>query len=210
MLWRLGQGIEFARVKAARHQVIARPFGGALNQDGRLYLNKPLGIEEIADILEHPVAKQQIFLHPCPAQVEVAILKAEVFIHLNIFIDVERRCLRRVKYIGTPGDNLNITGGQFGVLGSRRAEGNLATNPDEVVRVAVAGNDHVPAGTLKSMLATEIDIDVLRVILMNPRTPLKSIIEFTNDERAAAFDDDEEVTEYLKSRVNVASATIDE
>ena len=84
----------------------------------------------------------------------------------------------------------------------------LATNPDEVIRVAVAGNDHVPAGTLKSMLATEIDIDVLRVILMNPRTPLKAIAEFTNDERAAAFDADDEVTEYLKARANVASATI--
>lgn len=87
----------------------------------------------------------------------------------------------------------------------------MATNPIDGVRIAAAGSDHIPAGTLKSMLETEIDTDVLRVVLMNPRTPLKAISKFTDDARAEAFDGDEEVTKYLKSRANAnAPVEVDE
>ena len=78
----------------------------------------------------------------------------------------------------------------------------MANSVNETTRIEVAGSEFVPAGTLKSMLASEIDIDVLRIVLMNPRTPLKAIIEFTGDDRAKEFDGDEEITKYLKSRVS--------
>ena len=81
----------------------------------------------------------------------------------------------------------------------------MATNPEAVVRIAAAGNEHIPAGTLKSMLASETDNDVLKVILMNDRTPLKAATTFADDPRAAFFDDDEEVTEHLKARTDAAS-----
>jgi len=86
----------------------------------------------------------------------------------------------------------------------------MATNPDEIVRIAAAGNEHVPAGTLRSMLETETDVDVLRTILMNPRTPLKAIAVFTDDSRATAFDGDEEVTDFLKARISSGSSSSDE
>lgn len=79
----------------------------------------------------------------------------------------------------------------------------MATYPDEAVRIAVAGNEHVAASTLKQMLQTETDTDVLRVIIMNPRTPLKAIIQFTESPSAAAFEDDEEIETYLKGRVQI-------
>jgi len=78
----------------------------------------------------------------------------------------------------------------------------MATSPNETTRIEVAGNEHIPAGTLKQMLNSETDTDVLRVILMNPRTPLKAIQTFTSDARSDVFDDDEEITEHLKSRAN--------
>jgi len=85
----------------------------------------------------------------------------------------------------------------------------MATNPDEVVRIAAAGNDHIPTGTLKTMLSTETDNDVLKVILMNDRTPLKAVTTFADDERAAFFDDDEEVTNHLKARMDAAGGGSD-
>lgn len=82
----------------------------------------------------------------------------------------------------------------------------MAHSVNATTRIEVAGSEFVPAGTLKSMLSSEIEADVLRVILMNPRTPLKAIIEFTSDDRADVFNDDEEITEHLKSRVSAANA----
>lgn len=78
----------------------------------------------------------------------------------------------------------------------------MANHPDETIRVAVAGNPHVPVGTLKTMLEIEANEDVLRTLLLNPRTPLKAITIFTDDPRAKAFDNDEAVTEYLKLRAD--------
>lgn len=88
----------------------------------------------------------------------------------------------------------------------------MASSPNEATRVEVAGSEHVPAGTLKYMLESEADTDVLRIVLMNPRTPLKAISTFAADEeRSIVFDDDDEVTEYLKARMNANSpATIDD
>lgn len=80
----------------------------------------------------------------------------------------------------------------------------MATAEDASIRVTVAGNNHVPANTLKQMLETESDVQVLRAVLMNPRTPLKAI---TNCEQAEQFADDEQVIAHLKARVNSASAS---
>ena len=82
----------------------------------------------------------------------------------------------------------------------------MATSPDEATRVEVAGNAHVPAGTLKYMIENERNIDVLQTILMNPRTPLKAISKFVSEsDLASQFDDDIEVTDYLKNRINANS-----
>jgi len=86
----------------------------------------------------------------------------------------------------------------------------MSVSPNESTRVEVAGSSYVPAGTLKSMLQDEQDIDVLRIILLNPRTPLKAITIFTDDARANVFDDDEEITTHLKARVNISADSSDE
>jgi hypothetical protein len=119
-------------VKAAGYQVIASSFRGALNQDGCLYLNKSFGIEEIANKLYYSMAKNQILSHPRPTQVKVAILKTKVLIHLSIFVYVKRWCLGGIKNVCIPGGNFNIPGRYLGILSSRRAEGNLATDSNYI------------------------------------------------------------------------------
>lgn len=86
----------------------------------------------------------------------------------------------------------------------------MATSPDESTRVEVAGNEHVPAGTLKFMVENETSIDVLRVVLMNSRTPLKAIGKFIDENPLVSeFEDDDELTSYLASRANANSTSAD-
>jgi len=77
----------------------------------------------------------------------------------------------------------------------------MSVSVNETTRIDVGRSDHVPAGTLKRMLAIETEVDVLKVILMNPRTPIKAIIDFAAGPRAGQFEDDEEVIAYLKNRI---------
>ncbi|KKN25634.1 hypothetical protein LCGC14_0882620 [marine sediment metagenome] len=86
----------------------------------------------------------------------------------------------------------------------------MANSPNESTRVEVAGSEYVPAGTLKYMLENEQDTDVLRIVLLNPRTPLKAIGVFTDDDRATAFDNDEEVAAHLKIRANGSTGSDEE
>ncbi|MBA7662255.1 hypothetical protein ES703_70283 [subsurface metagenome] len=76
-------------MKTTGHQVIAGPFGSALNQDWCFYLNKPFSIQEIANEFHHLVTKEQVFLHPSPAQVKIAIFETESLVYFNVFIDVK-------------------------------------------------------------------------------------------------------------------------
>jgi len=78
----------------------------------------------------------------------------------------------------------------------------MSVSVHEVTRIDVGRSEHVPAGTLKQMLVNETETDVLKVLLMNPRTPLKAIIDFAGDPRARQFDDDPEVIDYLKNRMS--------
>jgi len=78
----------------------------------------------------------------------------------------------------------------------------MSVHPDESVRIAVAGSEFVPAGTLKTMLKTESDTDVLRVLILNERTPIKSITEFAGTDSATVFEDDEEIISFLKNRIS--------
>lgn len=71
---------------------------------------------------------------------------------------------------------------------------------DASVRLIAAQNPHVPSKLLTNRLRDEVDIDVVRALLMNPNLPKKSIVQFaTNDPRAKMFDDDQELIAYIDS-----------
>ncbi len=76
-------------MNTAGHQVIAGPFGGALNQDWGLYFNKPPGIEKITDEFHHPVTEEQVLLHSGPAEVKIAVTEAQALLYFNVLIYIE-------------------------------------------------------------------------------------------------------------------------
>jgi len=69
----------------------------------------------------------------------------------------------------------------------------------EVRKVAVA-NVHAPTKMLVERLKSEDDYDIIKTILMHPNFPKKQIRLFAaTDERAAQFDGDEELIDYVRS-----------
>ncbi|MBA7582722.1 hypothetical protein ES708_24659 [subsurface metagenome] len=119
-------------MNAAGHQVVARPFRGALGQNRRLYLDKALVVQEIADKLDGTIAQLQVLLHPRPPQVEVAVFQAQVFVHLAVFVDVEGRHFRGIEDFDAFGDNLDCARSQLQVFRPLLPRGDLATDPDDV------------------------------------------------------------------------------
>ena len=75
------------------------------------------------------------------------------------------------------------------------------TNPVPEVRIYAAGSDATPTKNLKEMLVAEKDIDVLTVLLMNPRVPTKALEAFMDTPEAELFDKEDEVYQYIIQRV---------
>ena len=91
LLGRLRQGVEAAGLESAGHQEISRALGRAFNQDGSLDFQKSLGVQKIADVLDHPVAQDEVLLHSRPSQVEVAIPEAQTLVGPGVVGDIEGR-----------------------------------------------------------------------------------------------------------------------
>src|SRR5204863_2715532 len=76
-LWALGQGVERARLQARRHDEVPCPFGSRGDQHRRLDLNEPLLLEAAADGAVDDGPQSEVPLHPRPADVDVAMAKAD-------------------------------------------------------------------------------------------------------------------------------------
>ena len=77
-LRRLRQRVELARVDAAGHEVVARPFGRGLGENRRLDLEKSAVAQVPARDLHEPVPQHQVLLQLGAPQVEVPVAKAEI------------------------------------------------------------------------------------------------------------------------------------
>ncbi len=91
-------------------------------------------------------------------------------------------------------------GPKFYIQQKKQFINEMSLSPEVVTRIQVAGSEFVPATILRSMLKIEEDSDVLRTLLLNPRTPMKAVEEFAQTDLAKQFDDDEEITIFLASR----------
>src|SRR5205085_10681244 len=76
---RLRQGVELSRMHPARHDVIARAFGGRVGEDGGFDLQESTLVEKATSGLLQPMPQDKVFLELGPAQVEIAMLEAELF-----------------------------------------------------------------------------------------------------------------------------------
>ena len=85
----LRQGIELAGVHARRHHEVAGTLGRRADEDRRLHLDEVAAVKEVADEDGHPVAQLQVLAHGRTAQVQVAVLHADVVAAVGLILDGE-------------------------------------------------------------------------------------------------------------------------
>ena len=117
LLGALGQGVDVARLEAARDDEVARALRGALDQDGGLDLDEAVGVVDLADRLDEAAAQQEAALHRLAPDVEVAVLEAEGLVDRRVgVVEVERRRLRLVEDPHGAGLELDVAGRELRVL----------------------------------------------------------------------------------------------
>lgn len=82
LLWGLAEGVEVAGVEAAGHEELARAFGGGFEEGGCLDFEEALLVHVGAGGVGGLVARLECLEHFGAAEVEVAVLEAEVVVDL--------------------------------------------------------------------------------------------------------------------------------
>ena len=100
LLRRLGQGVELPRIEAAGNEVVPGAFRSALDQDGGLDLEETAFVQEVPDVLDHPVPKHDSLLHAGTAKVDVPVLQTQELVHLRVIANLEWGRLRLVEHLG--------------------------------------------------------------------------------------------------------------
>ena len=114
----LGQGIEPALLHTAGYQVVAGALRGGLDEDGGLDLVEAVGIVVIAGDLDDAVAHGNGVLHFGAAQIEVAVLEAQVFLDAAAVIaDGERRGIAFGQHAQLGDIDLHLAGGDLVIDG---------------------------------------------------------------------------------------------
>ena len=94
LLRRLRKGVELARVHAGRHEVVTCAFRSGLAKARSFDVFETVSVEEIVHGLEEAALEEELLLDPRTAEVQVAVLQAEVVVFLAFFVRVvngERR-----------------------------------------------------------------------------------------------------------------------
>jgi hypothetical protein len=141
-LRRLRQRVELAGVDAARHQEVARAFRRRLRQDRRLDFPEAVGVEVLPDCDRDAVPQADVVLQARPAQIEVAVLEADVFRNRAIFGDLERRRPGFVEQADLARQDLDLAGGQFRVDRLGRAALHHARDPNHELGAEPLGDGH--------------------------------------------------------------------
>jgi hypothetical protein len=140
LLGGLRQRVELAGVEPARHQIVARALGRARDHDRRLDLDEAAVREEVADVLDHPMAQDEVALHRRAAQVEIAVGQAQPLVGLDVVADREggrvggRQDRRRARL------DLDRPGRQVRVDGALRARGDRPGHLQHVLAAHLRGD----------------------------------------------------------------------
>ena len=130
-LRRLRQGVELAVVNAAGDEVVARAFGRGARQERRLDFVEALRVEVVADGDRDVVAELDVVLHLRPAQVEVAVLEAHLFVGDVGVGGREGQRLAVVEDAQLVGDDFDFAGGDVLVDGVGVAQLDVADDGDD-------------------------------------------------------------------------------
>jgi hypothetical protein len=141
----LRQREELAVVHAAGHQVVARAFGRALGEHGRLDVDEALLVQELAHLDGHAVAQAQVLLHLGAAQVQHAVRQAHGLRQVLV-VQRERRRDAGVEHHQFVAQHLDLAAGEVGVFGAGRARAHLAHDLQaELVAHAFGDLEHLGA-----------------------------------------------------------------
>ena len=119
-------------MQPAGHQEIARALGRRLDQHRRFDLEEAALVEEVAHRLDDLVAQDDVALERPAAQIQVAVLHAQVFVNVVVFVDLKRRNRRTVEYLEILDGHLDLAGRQFRVLGAGRTAPDGPAHADDV------------------------------------------------------------------------------
>ena len=97
-LWRLGQGIKLSLVHTAGHQKIPCAFGCGFDQIRGFNINKALVGQVFPDLHGHFMAKNQFVFNWIPANIQIAILHADVLATIGFIFYGKRREQGGIQY----------------------------------------------------------------------------------------------------------------
>jgi len=87
---------------------------------------------------------------------------------------------------------------------------NLVNHPNPIVRAAAISDPMCPTGNVNDAALTEQDPTVLRAILMSPNLSIKSLEALCETDIIEQFDDDEEIENHLRVRLNLDAPSDDD
>ena len=138
-LRRLRQRVELARMHAARHEVVARPFRRGFREHRRLDFEEALFVEVLPDRHRHAVAHDDVPLHARPAQIDVAVLQPRLLRHLHVVANHEGGRLRFVEQPDLARPDLDLAGRNLGIHRFRRPMLDAAYDGDHELRAKALG-----------------------------------------------------------------------
>ena len=149
-LRRLRQRVEAAGLESRRHHEVARPFRSGAHQGRSFDLQKVALVERAAQRLGGAMAQRQVALHGGGAQVEVAVLEAQLLarfaVGAGLVADHERQGGAGAQYLEPLAADLDRAGGQLAVHHLRRAPAHGAAGGDAVLQLQVAHGGGERAG----------------------------------------------------------------
>ena len=131
LLRRLGQGVEVALMNAARYQEVASTFRRRRGQDRCRELEKAGGRHFIANGTGNRDAAHDVVVQRVPAQIQEAVLQAQVFRVVRFAKDGYRQLLGGRKNFDLGREELHLTGWQLGIDGALGTLADLAVDTND-------------------------------------------------------------------------------
>ena len=146
-LWRLREGEEVAGPRTRWHEKVPRTFRRGFDERRRFDLDEVPVRKKVTDVAHDMVAQADGVGRLRAAQIEVAILQAELLIDFRGLVDIEGWCERFAEDFAAGRDNLHFAGGHVRVHGRNVARAHFAFDGDAPF-VAHAMGDGVHLGHL--------------------------------------------------------------
>ncbi len=146
-----------ARMNAGRHEVIPGTLRRGFAKNRRLDLDEALLRHKSTHQRQHAASEHQIVLYIGPAQIEITVFQPYLIVGLAVFLNLKRRCLGLRQNPQLLRNDLNVSGLQILVDGSRA-----------FLYDARHGDDVLAAKRLRFLKACRTDLRLIKHELQNP------------------------------------------